>query len=878
MKILNRFLVAVAVAGTSISLLSASVVTAQAESWDDYDIHQSCVFDVDVIGDNGGFIHKGCYSDFESAQAAMYELGDDAVVRNESSLSPTKIIAMVNGIVISNPYRSGSSLSYYYMNSDFTGSNTYSQQYMQSQYHGTDWYSNGTGAVSITMNGFEGYIKLNECDLVPIKYFEDNLPIKLGGNNDEDPVYTIYPRMNYYSVSTDSSGNKEMKFYSFWGWSNSASVASQTYATPNRKGTVLPAADWMVEGTTYYSYNGYDFYTDMAMSQYAGTYYNYYQFLPLRTTSNLTASDLQSFLNQSGYASTSVMNGNAQAFIDGQNTYGVNALLVYAMAIHESAYGTSYYARTRANLFGWNAVDSNTDLASTYESVYTAVTQHMGTNLNGYLDIDDGRHFGMAVGNKGNGLNVCYASDAYWGISIASYAYQIDKAAGFKDLNSVTLGVVKSDSSVYFTKNSSTNTKWYDLANPGGSTYGGYLAKAYLVPILSEENGKYKTQTSDILTNGALTRASSSNGMSYDFETNVAWIDSDWITVLSNGTPVSNTDNEPTIEPSEDPADEVIDDTDNTDNSSTIKDMDNATYDLMRGVDSISYDETNAVVTISGLAFFSGANAQLGEVQDQLILVNIETGEQTVIDASNTNYDNQMVSLYEGYVAVGFEASIDLQNLSPGNYYLQIKVTNGEHESTKTLFSNSFEDSYSTSDEYGYVTSIFASPINSYRLEISCEKQSLEITDINRSSRMTPYFDAGTVSIENGHLIMTDGFSILRNANQSESDHPEFTIYLEDEEGNVTAYPVSAKASTYDFATLLKSSYDLSMASFDADIDLTNLVNGTYRIYFEIKTDTYHDYFEIFNLREDSTSETVSDKTYTFKSTQVRQRYVLTIE
>lgn len=56
----------------------------------------------------------------------------------------------------------------------------------------------------------------------------------------------------------------------------------------------------------------------------------------------------------------------AQQFLDVEDKYGINALFVAAHAAIESAWGTSYYARTRNNLFGFNAVDSNPDQASNY--------------------------------------------------------------------------------------------------------------------------------------------------------------------------------------------------------------------------------------------------------------------------------------------------------------------------------------------------------------------------------------------------------------------------------------------------------------------------------------------------------------------------------
>ncbi|MDX8420223.1 glucosaminidase domain-containing protein [Stecheria sp. CLA-KB-P133] len=890
MKIIRQFILVLALAGSTLPLGSKVFIKANADNSNDYSIHQGCVFDVDVVNDNGGFDHKGCYSDFNSAKNAMNSLGQDAVIRNSASKSPTKIIAMMSGMVITNPYRdNGRELSYYYMNQDFSGSSTYSRQYAQAQYHDTAWYdtSNGGGAVSMTMNGFDGYVKMAECDLVPIKYYTKHLAIQLGGNNPEDPVYTLYPEMDHYTVSTGSYGNKEMSFYSYWGWSNSAARSAQTYAYPDRTGVVLPAADWMSEGTTYYSANGYDFYTDQAMTLYAGTYYNYYQFLPLRTKSNLTADDLQNFLNQSGYAGNSVMSGNAQAFIDAQNNYGVNALIVYAMALHESGYGTSNLARTRANLFGWNAVDSDPNQAASYSGIYTAVATQMGKNLNGYLDVDDGRHFGMAVGNKGNGFNVCYASDQFWGINIASLAYQIDRASGFKDLNKITLGVVNSDSSVYFTKNAYDDTKWYDIKNAGG-TYGGYFPKAYLVPVLGEANNYYETQTSDHLTNGRLTRASSSNMQTYDFNNNVAYIRKDWLQLLSNGSPASNGNvnptpaptptpsTEPTAEPTTEPtAEPTTEPTTSPDDG--LKDKANASYKLYRGVTNTSFNEDTNVVTIDGIGYFSGAVARTGDVKDEIYLVNIETGEKTVISAESTE-DSDMKSFFAGYQATGFKAQIDLDDINPGNYYLELHVVNGSHDESAKLYFQEFFDSYQTKGDDGYTTTFYASQVNFYRLEISKEIQKVDTSNLKKSSNITPLFGMGSVSLKDGHLNIKDGFAVLRNASMTADDNVSYKMYLEDEDGKVTSYPVTAKKSTIDFSKVLKSNYTQNYASFDADLDLSSLEKGTYRIYLSVSTNDYNDTFEIFYSGDDKYSETSYGRTYTLQSTNVRARYILTIE
>lgn len=62
-----------------------------------------------------------------------------------------------------------------------------------------------------------------------------------------------------------------------------------------------------------------------------------------------------------------------QALVDAENAYDLNALFILAHADVESAHGTSNYAVTRNNLFGFNAVDSNPDLASTYSSQAVSV-------------------------------------------------------------------------------------------------------------------------------------------------------------------------------------------------------------------------------------------------------------------------------------------------------------------------------------------------------------------------------------------------------------------------------------------------------------------------------------------------------------------------
>lgn len=871
MRIVRNLLLVVAVSVCCLPVMQTSKITANAAEWNNYAIHQGCVFDVDVVNNQGGFDHKGCYNDFNTAKNAMNSLGQDAVVRHGASASPTKIIAMVNGLVANNPYRLGvkaydTGLQNFYSNSDFSGSSTYTRQYQNAKYTGTAWYStDGNGSVGLILNGFYGYAKMKGCDLIPIKYVTNNLPITLGGGGEGQ--YVVYPKMNEYSVS-----NNEMHFTSYWLWSDYEAKGT-TYAPVDSTAT-LPKADWMNNGVTYYSYDGYTFYSDQAMNNYAGTFYNYYQFLPLRTKSNLSASDFQNYLNAVGHGGDSVMSGNAQAFIDAQNTYGVNALMVYAMACLESAYGTSNYAKTRANLFGWNAVDSNPDQASSYSGIYAAVQQHMADNLNGYLDVDDGRHFGMAVGNKGNGFNVCYASDTYWGIKIASIAYSIDKTAGFKDLNSISLGVVSTDGYVYFTHGPSDG-KWYTLINDEGQSYGGYNPKAYLVPVLSEQDGYYKTQTSDHLTNGHLTRAKDSNYRAYDFNNNVAWIKKDWLTMLTNGSP-SNTvtpDPEPTPEPTPSTPEPTPSTPEPTptpsepsedDSSNTLPAVDK---NIFRSVRKISVDEDNSEITVEGIGVFMNIDsATMDSVKHTLILVNEETNEEIELPT-----ETKESTIGVSTKANTYSSTFKLDSLKPGNYYFRIRVQNGDTVGESGLYySNYVNTTLKNAD--GYSVHLFSNSPRGYRLDLSVEKNGLDLNAVNRPTNKMPRFRIKNMSFTD-NVLHLDGYSFMRGCDSNESSNPTIDFYLVDEEGKVTEMGGTVTNSAMNYAALFSESTDLSKASYTLDYDMSDLSAGKYRLFVKITSGEYSDLFEAYNYNGQSASE----GRYALEKTNVRARYVLTV-
>ena len=116
------------------------------------------------------------------------------------------------------------------------------------------------------------------------------------------------------------------------------------------------APDWLPKGQ-YFSPDGVVFYTDVDLKNpvtYNGEilrHYNYYSYLNLRSTSKITKDELNEYTAlRVSDVSKSTMIGNGNHFIDAQNAYGVNALIIFAMAALESAWGTSRLAQKPADL------------------------------------------------------------------------------------------------------------------------------------------------------------------------------------------------------------------------------------------------------------------------------------------------------------------------------------------------------------------------------------------------------------------------------------------------------------------------------------------------------------------------------------------------
>lgn len=168
-----------------------------------------------------------------------------------------------------------------------------------------------------------------------------------------------------------------------------------------------PAPNFLSENVKYYSYDNKYFYKDLSTligdlqndnhnnSVNANNpFYPYYMHLPFRSKTTFTAEELNNFIAKKT-KSYSKLRGTGQAFIDAQNKYGANALLLLGLAANESAWGTSQIAQQKNNLFGINAIDSSPGAsANSFETVEGCINDFAKYYISrGYSDPEDWRYF-----------------------------------------------------------------------------------------------------------------------------------------------------------------------------------------------------------------------------------------------------------------------------------------------------------------------------------------------------------------------------------------------------------------------------------------------------------------------------------------------------
>ncbi|PFJ17695.1 hypothetical protein COD67_21435 [Bacillus cereus] len=153
-----------------------------------------------------------------------------------------------------------------------------------------------------------------------------------------------------------------------------------------------------------------------------------YQTMDIRYPSRVTAKEINDYIRkyESYTGKTSVFHDQGQLFIQIGTETGINQLILAAMAIHESAYGTNVLSKGKYNLFSVGAYDSSPyDSGYKFKTVEQAIRYQAYFLKIGYLNPDSWKFKGYYLGDALSGLNYYYASDKQWGEKIAQHAEKI---------------------------------------------------------------------------------------------------------------------------------------------------------------------------------------------------------------------------------------------------------------------------------------------------------------------------------------------------------------------------------------------------------------------------------------------------------------------
>ncbi|MBE5956295.1 MAG: hypothetical protein E7253_07565 [Lachnospiraceae bacterium] len=271
--------------------------------------------------------------------------------------------------------------------------------------------------------------------------------------------------------------------------------------------------DYLSIGYTYYSYDGHYFYdtfekmiedyrnnTYVNSVNYETPYYNYYQYLPYRTKAVFTGADYDAYIEKMKPNVESALKNTGDDFVNTQEIYTINSLLMLGISINETGWGTSPLALTKNNLFGLNAVDGDAyENADTYPSAGDCIKYYAYVWMqNRYLSGANFRYGGAHLGDKSSGINVAYASDPYWGEKGASRGYYYDTEK--EDYGRYTIGIATSGIIKFHKEADAASKVIYTSENgAGGDLF--HFPVAILETVTGDDGNTYYKVVSDMALN-----------------------------------------------------------------------------------------------------------------------------------------------------------------------------------------------------------------------------------------------------------------------------------------------------------------------------------------------------------------------------------------
>lgn len=147
--------------------------------------------------------------------------------------------------------------------------------------------------------------------------------------------------------------------------------------------------------------------------------------MDLSKPSGLTLSDFKTVLGYDTKDKNNIFADNVEVFYKAEEKYNINGIFLAAVGIHESAWGNSYLAKEKKNLFGYKAYDrdpiNSAQNFETYEECINTVAEAISEN---YLTPTGSFYYGTTV----EAVNTKYATDKNWHNGVYSYMeYLYDK-------------------------------------------------------------------------------------------------------------------------------------------------------------------------------------------------------------------------------------------------------------------------------------------------------------------------------------------------------------------------------------------------------------------------------------------------------------------
>ncbi len=656
------------------------------------------------------------------------------------------------------------------------------------------------------------------------------------------------------------------------------------------------------QNTKYYSFDGNYFYLnleDMLDDYYDGTYerafnkdepyYNYYLYLPTHNLSGYTAEDLNQIIKNKGYkrspdpntvyytledgwtsadrSGVSALYDSGEDFIKVQETYGVNALLMFGTAINESGNGTSALALFKHNLFGQGAYDScPITCARTFDTIYDSIVGHAQLTGNSYANPNNTYFYGSFYGNKGSGFGVNYASDPYWGEKTARLAYQNDKQYGGQDFNANTLGIKQTYEAIPIKKAPSDNAaNIYLLKN----NKNGHLVSnmSYIVTEkVKDEKGNYWYK---VYTDASLDKNQNLVNSNYNFNYSYGYIKAEYLYVANHETEISAENKSiyrgETIDLTKDVIAIDLEDGDLTDKLVIIGEVDSNTvgeYKIIYKVtDNSRYTTTKEIVVTvlpSEAPIIEAKDIEIKQYRkfnplDYVKAYDTYGNILKNVEVLNNNVDINKVGQYELTYKVAYEKF---------NITKKIKVTVIKDEEPVL---NAINRKIKLNEEFNFMTGVSATDIEDGDLTSKVTYEGIvdttkigdyEVTytvkdSVNQSVskkvkitveeieyiKKSGEFGFNELSFKNSKLNI-NGFLAIKDTNNTKNDNITYDLIVRNNDTNEDIiYPLERFIEGAPEKHYSDSKYDYSATWFKGIISLDNLKQGEYTLYVRARKD-----------------------------------------